>query len=450
MKNQTKEFNSVQMLKLVFWLFTLAFGIAALVSPDRTAMFDGLKTIYTTPCKVVTDYFQIGGISATFANAFIVGLFCCLLYQLPGAPFNGVSFFAVSLTMGFCFWGMNLFNVIPCALGVCLYCLVKRETLGKNVNFMLCATGIAPIVTEMFLRYPDVDVHGFTGASIALGMGVGLFIGFFTAAGCAYAPKAHGGFCLYSAALPLGMMSFFLRAVLYTMRGVEIPAGVSAGPSQPVVFYAFFGALFVLCIVIGMWKNGWSFKGYGKLLKCSGHKMDLAAECGAPVALINIGIFGLFIMLYYTLVGGSLNGVTCGLILCMVCTAVAGSHPGNVWPIMVGYVLMSFVAQYLFVGTDPKYTDFNKAINAQAILIGMCYANGMSPITGKYGWPFGIIAGMIHYILVTCVPDLHGGWLLYNGGFTACLVAILFVPVLEKFFKTKEERKALKAEKTAQ
>lgn len=442
MKNQVKEFTTAKMLKLVFWLFTAAFAVAALISPDRATMWDGLKAIYSTPCKVVTDYFQIGGFSATFANAFIVGLFCCLLYLLPGAPFNGVSFLAFSLTMGFCFWGMNLFNVIPCVLGVCLYCLVKREALGKNVNFMLFATGIAPIVTEMFLRYPAIEVHGFTIGSVVLGLCVGMFIGFFTAAGCAYAPNAHKGFSLYSAALPIGMMSFFLRAVLYTMRGVAIPAGASAGDSQPVVFYTFFGILFVLCIVLGVWKNGWSFKGYGKLLKASGHKMDLANEFGAPVALINIGVFGLFIMLYYTLVGGSLNGVTCGLILCMVCTAVAGSHPGNVWPIMVGYVAMSLISEALFVGET-----FGKAISAQAILIGMCYANGMSPITGKYGWFAGLVAGMLHHILVTCVPDLHGGWLLYNGGFTACLVAIFYIPVLERFCKTKEERKEAKTAK---
>ena len=445
MKDQVKEFNTARMLKMVFWLFTVAFAVAALVSPDRATMFEGLKTIYTTPCKVVTDYFQIGGISATFANAFIVGLFCCLLYMLPGAPFNGVSFLAFSLTMGFCFWGMNLFNVIPCVLGVCLYSLVKREAVGKNVNFMLFATGIAPIVTEMFLRYPSADaIHGFTLGSVVLGLCVGMFIGFFTPAGCAYAPNAHKGFSLYSAALPLGMMSFFLCAALYKMRGLAVPAGVSAGESQPVVFYTFFGILFVLCIVLGVWKNGWSFKGYGKLLKSTGHKTDLSAECGPAVALINIGVFGLFIMLYYTLVGGSLNGVTCGLILCMVCTAVAGSHPGNVWPIMVGYVAMSFVSQVLFAGET-----FNKAINAQAILIGMCYANGMSPISGKYGWFAGLVAGMIHHILVTCVPDLHGGYLLYNGGFTACLVSILYIPVLERFCKTKEERKALKESKTA-
>lgn len=440
MKEKWKSCSASQMLKAVFWLFTAAFLIAALVSPDREQLFSGLKAIYTTPAQVTKDYFEVGSVSAAFFNASLVGALCAALYLLPGAVANGVSFLAFSLTCGFCFWGMNLFNAVPCFLGVVLYCAVKREPVAKNVNFMLFATGFAPLITDLFLRYPGLENTGFTVGSVVLGVCVGLVTGFLTPAGCAYAPNAHKGFSLYSAALPLGMMAFFMRAFFYTALGGQLPPVESVlGPGRPGVFYTFFGILFVGCILLGVWKNGWSFKGYGKLLKASGHKTDLANEFGPAVALINIGVFGLFLMLYYTLVGASLNGVTFGLILCMVCTAVAGSHPGNVWPIMVGYVAMSFLSRALFQGES-----FSLAINAQAILVGMCYANGLSPITGKYGWPFGILAGMMHYTLVTCVPAMHGGFLLYNGGFTACLLCILFVPVLERFCKTKEDRLAAK------
>ncbi len=138
--------------------------------------------------------------------------------------------------------------------------------------------------------------------------------------------------------------------------------------------------------------------------------------------------------------GVTLNGATLGLVLCMLACGVAGSHPGNVWPIMVGYVVMSFVAKWLFVGES-----YILAINAQAILTGLCFANGLSPIAGKYGWGAGIVAGMLHYTLVTCVPALHGGYLLYNGGFTACLVCIFFVPALERFLRLKEEAPAQSA-----
>ena len=441
MNEKWKKLPASCTLKVVFWMFVAAFLIAAFISPDRAEMLSGLQAIYSTPAQVTKDYFEVGSVSAAFMNAFLVGTLCAGLYMLPGATANGVSFLAFSLTCGFCFWGMNLFNLIPCALGVALYSAVKKEPVAKNVNFMLFATGFAPLVTDMFLRYPGLELHGYTVGSVILGVCVGVVTGFLTPAGCAFAPNAHKGFSLYSAALPLGMMAFFMRALFYTALGGQLPPveGV-IGPGRPVVFYTFFGILFAACILLGVWKNGWSFKGYGKLLKASGHKMDLSNEFGPAVALINIGVFGFFLMLYYTLVGGSLNGVTFGLILCMVCTAVAGSHPGNVWPIMVGYVAMSFLCKLLFQGESQSLV-----INAQAILIGMCYANGLSPITGKYGWPFGIAAGMMHYTLVTCVPAMHGGFLLYNGGFTACLLCILVVPFLERFFKTKEERLAAKA-----
>ena len=86
--------------------------------------------------------------------------------------------------------------------------------------------------------------------------------------------------------------------------------------------------------------------------------------------------------------------------------------------------------------------EFAQAINAQAIVVGLCFANGLSPISGTYGWPFGILAGAMHYALVTSVPAMHGGFCLYNGGFTAIFVCLLLVPQLERFTKTKAERKA--------
>lgn len=440
MSQNLRQQSASQILKLVFWLFSALFLIVALISPDRGQMISGLGQLYTTPAQVTKDYFEVGGVSATFLNAFLVSAMCALLYMLPGATANAVSFLAYSLTCGFCFWGMTVPNVIPCFLGVLLYCLVKKEPVAKNVNFMLFATGIAPIVTDMFLRYPGLELHGYTAGSILLGLVVGVVIGFATPAGCAYAPNAHKGFSLYSAALPMGMMAFFLQALLYKVLGGTLPPVEAVlGPARPGLFYGVLGALFVICIAFGFYLNGCSLKGYGKVLHSSGHKTDLTNECGTGLAVMNIGVFGLFIMLYYTLVGASLNGVTFGLVLCMVACAVSGSHPGNVWPIMVGYVVMSLIAKYCYLGET-----FSLAINAQAIAIGMCYANGMSPITGKYGWPAGIAAGMIHYILVTCVPSLHGGYLLYNGGFTACLVCIFFLPTLERFCKTKEERAAMK------
>ena len=127
----------------------------------------------------------------------------------------------------------------------------------------------------------------------------------------------------------------------------------------------------------------------------------------------------------------------------MLATCNSGSHPGNVWPIMAGYFLTSLLFGALYQGEGA----FALTINAQAIMIGLCYANGLSPISGKYGWPVGILAGGLHYLLVTSVPDLHGGFCLYNGGFTAALICLVLVPQLEKFLKTREQRALEKAKK---
>ena len=50
----------------------------------------------------------------------------------------------------------------------------------------------------------------------------------------------------------------------------------------------------------------------------------------------------------------------------------------------------------------------------------------------------------MHFLLVTSVPDLHGGFCLYNGGFTAGFICMIFVPVFEGLFRTTDERRTAK------
>ena len=57
----------------------------------------------------------------------------------------------------------------------------------------------------------------------------------------------------------------------------------------------------------------------------------------------------------------------------------------------------------------------------------------------------GIVGGILHYCLVTSVPAIHGGFNLYNGGFTAGIVCFLYVPILEHYFKSKKQRREAKA-----
>ena len=432
-----------EFLKLFFAFFTAAFLIAAVIMPDRASMFTGLWQILSQPSKLSTNYFFIGGYSATFLNMGLVGLICLLLYIVFKATPTNVSTLAFVLTLGFGSWGINILNIWPTIFGVMIYCLVKKEKFGANVNAMLFSTGIAPLITDLMIRYPNAEAIGFNLEGIFIALVVGFFIGFFLPAGLANSPKVHKGFDLYSAALPVGMTAFFLNATLFKTLGVALPAGADAAQLQVasrLTVNTFCILLFGACIVIAF-ALGCRPKDYWQLIIDPALVTNFSSTYGNPVFLMNVGVFGLFILGYYNLIGASFNGVTFGIIFCMLATCNSGSHPGNVWPIMLGYIVASTVCGLVSPLVGGTFTF---AVNAQAICVGLCYANGLSPIADKYGWRYGFLAAVMHYLLVTSVPTLHGGYCLYNGGFTAALICIILVPSLERFSRDKFERKALK------
>ena len=433
-----KSLSEANFMKLFFGFITLAFLVGAVCMPDRKEMFSGLWRIISQPSKISTNYFALGGYSATFLNMALVCAIGLGLYCLPGATINPGSTLAFLLTAGFASWGINVLNVWPTFLGVVLYCLVKKEALPTHVNTMLFSTGIAPLITELMVRYPG-DQVGFTVTGALLAIGVGLVIGFILPAGLAFSPKVHKGMDLYSAALPIGMTAFFLQALLYKTMGVALPAvdGAQMLVASRMTANVFCGTVFGICIVAAF-LLGCRPKDYWKLLRDPALVTNFSGTYGNATFLMNVGIYGLFILGYYNLIGASFNGVTFGIIFCMLACCNSGSHPGNVWPIMAGYVVSSFVFGWL---SSLAGGTFAGGINAQAIMVGLCYANGLSPICSKYGWRYGFLAAVMHYALVTSVPTLHGGFCLYNGGFTAALICLILVPQLERFFRTKEERK---------
>ena len=448
-------------LKLFFLIVSLCFVVAAFIMPDRNMILVGMKNILLYPCKVTSNYFYMGGFAATFLNMGLVGLICWALCYLPGAKAVNVTNFGFLLTVGFASWGINPLNMIPTILGVLLYALVKKEKPGSLINAMMFSTGIAPLISELLFRYPGTEYLGFNPLGIGLALGVGLIIGFFLPAGLGFAPNVHKGFNLYSAAVPIGMTAFFLRVVLYNvMAGKKIGDLGSLQTFNGANGDFFWGCnifcavLFVSCIVIAL-LMGCKPKNYIALLKDSGFGANFVTKYGNAAFLMNVGIFGLMIVAYFNLAafidGGTegmakvWTGMTFGIVFCMLCTSASGSHPGNVWPIMAGYMVTSFLFGWIFKAMGGE--NYSLTIGVQGVLIGLCYANGLSPIAGKYGWPLGMLAGSLHYLLVTAVPDMHGGFCLYNGGFTAALICLLLVPQLEKFCKTKEERALAKSQK---
>ena len=437
--HRVKQMSERSFLRLFFFLFSSFFLIAAFCMPDRADMIPGLLRIIKNPTLSSTNAFSIGGYAATFLNMGLLGLICSVLYSIPGSKPNHEAVLITILTIGFGSWGIHILNIWPTMLGVVAYCLVKKEPLGNYTNLMMLTTGLAPFISEILVRYPYDHVVSISLPRILLALAVGIPAGFTIPAGLRNAPNVHRGLTVYSAALPVGMAAFLMQSVLYRVMGVEIPSAVSElSVASPVIVNTFCCILFGAC-VIAAFLMGCRPKDYVRLLVDPKVVTNFSATYGNEVFLMNVGCFGFFILGYYNLIGAEFNGVTFGVIFCMLCTCNAGSHPANVFPIMVGYAVIS----WLFQLTAPfAQGNFTLYLNAQAIIVGLCYANGLSLLSDHYGWFWGMVAAMLHYCMVTTTPLVHGGMCLYNGGFTTGLVCLLMIPTLEKMVDAKLDRRA--------
>lgn len=444
-----KKFHSLaetKFMKDLFLVITAVFLVAAVCMPDRSTMFTGLLKILVSPSKSATSYFAVGGFAATFLNMGLVAASCLILYLATKATLNNVSFLAFILTTSFGAWGINIVNMWPPVLGVVLHAIIRKEKMGTMVNTMLFGTGLAPLFSDLMIRYPHVEVVGFNIPGVVLTLVLGCAVGYLLPAGLAYSPKVHKGYALYSAALPVGMMAFFLTAALYNTVGLPVPGAMDTlGVTSRVICNVFYCCLFGGCVIVAM-LMGCRFRTYWRLL--THHDVhDFSSYYGNAVFLMNMGMFGLFVLGYYNLIGAPFNGVTFGIILCMVSICDSGASPANVWPTMLGYVVASFI----FGGISKLVGgEFTMTIHSQAIVVGLCYASGMCPISDHYGWQYGFLAAIMHYVLVSSVPVLHGGFCLYNGGFTATMICLILIPKLEWFAKTKEERRHHKHQKKLQ
>ena len=439
-----RQLSERSFLTLFFFLFSSAFLVAAFFMPDRQQMIPGLLRIIANPTLSSTNAFSIGGYAATFLNMGLLGMICSVLYSIPGDKPNHEAVLVTLLTIGFGSWGIHILNIWPTMLGVVLYCMVKKEPLGNYTNLMMLTTGLAPFISEILVRYPYDQVVSISFPRILLALAVGIPAGFTIPAGLRNAPKVHRGLTIYSAALPVGMAAFLMQSILYRVMGVSIPDAVSdISVSSAAIVNTFCSILFASMILAAI-ALGCRPKDYWKLLIDAEVITNFSATYGNAVMLMNTGVFGFFILTYYNLIGAPFNGVTFGVIFCMLCTCNAGSHPGNVWPIVLGYALISWLFQLV---APYAHGNFTLYLNSQAIIVGLCYANGLSLLSDKYGWFWGMVGAILHYCMVTTTPLVHGGMCLYNGGFTTGLVCLLLMPTLEKIVDPKLVRRSLRRQK---
>ncbi len=418
---------------------------------SAAAAFHGFYRILTTPGPLVTDYFGVGGLPATFLNAGLCGLaMWALMAFLPG-PSHVNTLAGYFLVVAHAFYGLNFLNMWPCFLASFAYLAFRRLDFNENLHICMFTTCFSPFVSELLFRYTisETWIPGLvqvTAKGVFLTVCFTIFVAFVAPAILPGTHAWHKGYNLYNGGLAFGMLGFFLYNFLYRTMGVRAPAVPvltdsvyeQFNHSYSVFCHAFFLLLFAGCILVGYLLNGKSFHGLSVLFTDTGYQSNFARKYGMPLCLINIGIYGAFFLVYLNIItfyteGAGFTAPTFGVIFAALTFSAMGQHPRNVWPIFVGYPLLSFFAwsfNVLLAGSAVW------TVSTQAYINSVAFATGLCPLVGRYGTRAGIAAGFLCASLCTATSALHGGLMLYNGGFTAGVATLILLPILEHYVPT--------------
>lgn len=393
---------------------------ALVVSPPRE-IAEGMVKIFTKPAALITDYIALASVGAAFFNAGLVMLCSILLLRALRLPFTGMSVSCCFLMGAFSLFGKNLFNVLPILLGTLLYAVFRRENFARYVYIGLFGTTLSPIVTEMALM-----ARGWKPLPrLLFPILMGMLIGFVLPAIAAYTMRLHQGYNLYNVGFAAGLVGLVLVSVLRSF-GNDFASRLVWSHGHKLPLFIYLTLLFGLMMAAGWWYNGKSFKGLWHLTRHSGRSIaDFIVMDGFPVTLLNMGVVGFFAMGYVLAVGGDLNGPTIGGILTIVGFGSFGKHIRNIVWVMLGVVLSSWCMVW--------------SLNDPAVLLAALFSTGLAPIAGHFGPLWGVLAGAIHASVVLNVGVLYGGLNLYNNGFSAGLVCIVLLPLIQAFRREKED-----------
>ena len=438
-------------------LFFLIASPIAVFYTKEWDFFDNLWRILTSPSKLVTDYFALGGLGSTLFNAAVCGLFANLVIYISRAKANATILAGYMLIVAHCFYGLNFLNMWPSFLGVLLYCIVLKRPISENIHVAFFSTALAPFVSEVLFRYSigkfDASVTQISWVGLILALVCGLAIGFVVPALLPGTTAMHRGYNLYKAGLAIGILGIFIHAFMYKTLGVDEPANmIIDNPnyySLPFAYRGFMNVFFIILFgttfILGFILNKRNLKDYRDLLKCTGYGTDFTDKFGMPLCMVNIAVYGFAILAYLNIVfilpeifpqlptGVGFTGATVGIVFAALTFAADGQHPRNVLPIAIGYIalLAIVIIICLISGFDIPWT-----LSTQAYINGLAFATGLCPIAGKYGFRYGVLAGLLSAMICAVTAEMHGGFVLYNGGFNAGLTALVLIPILD-FYKVK-------------
>lgn len=413
--------QQIQILALMLCSLILAI-ISAYIIKEKENIFLGFYHILTSPAILITDFILVGGIGASFLNAFCILGFNFYLYRLFKVKINGTAIAALCTIFGFSFFGKNILNILPFYLGGILYSVYSHTDFKDNLINISFASALAPFVSA--IAFNDIDFYYESSYINAIFLGV--IIGFIIVPLSQKMYHFHQGYDLYNLGFTGGILGAVIVAILriYNFQFLQQNL-ISTDYNIPlkVMCTASFAAIFAA----GFYINDKSFSGFYTLLKDSGYKVDFTRKYGYGLSLMNMGINGFLGIIYIILTGQDFNGPLLAALFTLVGFSAHGKTAFNVLPILAGVYLAHF-------GTSTD--SFTLAISG-------LFGTALAPIAGVYGFLPGMVAGWLHLAVVQNIGSVHGGMNLYNNGFSAGVVAAFLKPLLDMILHKKRTSKLI-------
>lgn len=410
-REQTARYNR---MFPYLWAFSALLALAGVCFgvDGHEDILHGLYTIITTEDALITDYVLVAGPGAAMVNSAIVTAITVGVLYLCRDTLNGMTLVEIGLMSGFSLFGKNFVNIWPILIGTWLYAKIRREPLGGYAGIGLMATALAPIVSYIALD------NGWGGP--VQGVLVGVVIGFIMPPLATYTYRIQNGMNLYNVGFACGLVALVCVPLMASL-GADPTTHYRWAKGYNLPFGFMLTVLCILLIVGGLFCTGkpiWAaWAGYRRLLQTSGRApSDYLRMFGPAPVVINAGVNGFIGMTYILLSGGDLNGPTVGGILTIMGFSAFGKHAFNILPVMAGVALGSVVM-------DWSLTD-------SAVQLACLFCTTLAPISGYFGWPYGVLAGFLHSSVVLYTGSPVAGMNLYNNGFSGGLIAIVLYPTI--------------------
>lgn len=400
---------------VVLILMYLFFIVVAFILDSPREILEGLKKIILSPDILISDYVEIGGISASLINSALTSMLSLFLLVFIGVKPNGATIMSLWLITGFSFFGKNILNIWPIITGVFLYSRYQKEPFLNYSLVALLSTSLAPTVSQLsFTNYFS------TTFGIILGYLIGIITGFILAPISSHCIKSHNGYNLYNIGFAAGLFATLLMSILRSI-GIDFESRMLWNTDSNYIFAIILFIVSLYLIIIGIINNPSLKKDFLTLIKHPGRLVSDYYILFKNTCYFNMGILCLLSTVLVLVLKSHLNGPTIAGIFTIVGFGAFGKHIKNVTPIIIGAILGAL---------------FNiNPINSPSLILSILFSTALSPIAGRFGYKVGILAGFLHVNMVTNIGYLHGGLNLYNNGLAAGFVAMLLIPIVNVFKK---------------